>query len=167
MQPEVFDSRALALLNRLASRKKDPTPPPGRPVAPSAADVALASPAARSALISQMKTTGGVAISDRPGTLCNMLIQLEYISLHYIFLRIVRPIPHCSHPCAQSQGSSITINPRVGRWATPSHGRRANQVSWLSQTHSFSRHNYVSISNSNMRPFTGTACKRHACCKSA
>ena len=79
MQPEVFDSRALALLNRLASRKKDPTPPPGRPAAPSAADVALASPAARSALTAQMKTTGGVAISDRPGTLCNMLTQLKYL----------------------------------------------------------------------------------------
>jgi hypothetical protein len=72
MQPEVFDSRALALLNRLASRKKDPTPPPGRaaaaPMSQSAADVALASPAARSALVAQMKATGGIAISDRPGT---------------------------------------------------------------------------------------------------
>jgi hypothetical protein len=74
MQPEAFDSRALALLNRLASRKKEPTPPPGRagapPAAQSATDVAFASAAGRAALASQMKAAGGVLSSDRPGATC-------------------------------------------------------------------------------------------------
>ena len=78
MQPEVFDSRALALLNRLASRKKEPTPPPARStsLSQSAADASFASnTAGRAALVSQMKTTGAVAGNDRSGKSCDFFVQ--------------------------------------------------------------------------------------------
>ena len=106
MQPEVFDSRALALLNRLASRKKEPTPPPGRAAAPpisqSAADAAVAAAAGRSALVSQMKATGGVSSADRSGkhaTGTRLLFQLTSRDFH--IGRGICFIFHSPGPCAQ------------------------------------------------------------------
>ena len=119
MQPEVFDSRALALLNRLASRKKEPTPPPGRaaPISQAAAEAN----AGRAALVAQMKTTGAVAGADRSGKRASDVSRA--------FIRVpmrCRNIRAVFYSAGQPQASAVAVVPNVGNAADDC--RRASQV---------------------------------------